>query len=322
MNENINLVEILRDCPSGTKLYSPIFGEVVFKYIIEDLMFPILVDYSDVDGNTRKTCFTKDGKFLYSANGECVLFPSKEQRDWSKFTAPWYKKESEHKFHEGDWVVYNNDICQIVKREEGCNKLVTVFGIEKELVNERNLSTARLWTVQDTKDGDVICYRDEISLYKNEIKNYDKQDTTFGGFVYYCCYDGKNFITNSFYLLTEQEEIDIYPATKEQREILMKAMNNAGYEFDIEKKELKKFVHNKFDPKTLEPFDKILVRRTNENHDVWFPDFVSNPPDDTSNKTLCMCIMEDIAMVIPYNDDTKHLVGTSDEAPEYYRYWE
>lgn len=78
----------------------------------------------------------------------------------------------------------------------------------------------------------------------------------------------------------------------------------------------------KFNPKTLKPFDKVLVRRGSENYDVWFPDFVSSPPDDNNNKTLCMCIMDDIAMVIPYNDETKHLLGTSDEAPEYYRYWE
>ena len=78
----------------------------------------------------------------------------------------------------------------------------------------------------------------------------------------------------------------------------------------------------KFDPKTLKPFDKVLVRRGNEDYNVWFPDFVSYPPDATDNKTLCMCIMEDIAMVIPYNDETKHLVGTLDEPSEYYRYWE
>ena len=78
----------------------------------------------------------------------------------------------------------------------------------------------------------------------------------------------------------------------------------------------------KFDPKTLKPFDKVLVRRGNENYDVWFPDFVSDPSNDTNNKTLCMCIMEDMAMVIPYNDETKHLVGTAEEAPEFYRYWE
>ena len=41
-----------------------------------------------------------------------------------------------------------------------------------------------------------------------------------------------------------------------------------------------------------------------------------------NNKTLCMCIGDDIAMVIPYNNDTKHLIGTTDEAPEFYKYWE
>lgn len=78
----------------------------------------------------------------------------------------------------------------------------------------------------------------------------------------------------------------------------------------------------KFDPKTLHPYDKVLVRRGNENYNVWFPDFVSDPPNNDNNKTLCMCIGDDIAMVIPYNNDTKHLIGTTDEAPEFYKYWE
>lgn len=168
-----------------------------------------------------QVCETKDGKIItYS------------ETDEYKFVEP--------NFHEGDWVVYNNDICQIVKREEGCNKLVTIFGIEKELVNEKNLSTARLWTIQDAKEGDILCYKDEISIYKHDIKNCTKQETKFGGFVYYYCYDGKRFITDSFYSLTKQDETYIHPATKEQRDVLMKAMNDAGYEWDIEKKELKK----------------------------------------------------------------------------------
>ena len=78
----------------------------------------------------------------------------------------------------------------------------------------------------------------------------------------------------------------------------------------------------KFDPKTLHPYDKVLVRRGNENYNVWFPDFVSDPPNNDNNKTLCMCIGDDIAMVIPYNNDTKHLIGTTDEAPEFYKYCE
>ena len=86
-----------------------------------------------------------------------------------------------------------------------------------------------------------------------------------------------------------------------------------------------KLVHDKkskFDPKTLQPYDKVLVRRGNENFNVWFPDFVADPPNNDNNKTLCMCVGDDIAMVIPYNDDTKHLISTTDEAPEFYKYWE
>ena len=80
MNENLNLVEILKDCPEGTKLYSPVFGEVEFESI-NDIIGPIIVTTNT--GNAE--CFTADGKMYTYYNGECLLFPSKEQRDWSKF---------------------------------------------------------------------------------------------------------------------------------------------------------------------------------------------------------------------------------------------
>lgn len=80
MNENLNLVEILKDCPEGTKLYSPVFGEVEFESI-NDIIGPIIVTTNT--GNAE--CFTADGKMYTYYNGECLLFPSKDQRDWSKF---------------------------------------------------------------------------------------------------------------------------------------------------------------------------------------------------------------------------------------------
>ena len=89
MNENIDLTKILKDCPEGTKLYSTIFGEVTFCHIDENDMYPIKV-------MTGKKCNGKvsaNGKHYVDFNGECTLFPSKEQRDWSKFTAPWYKRD-------------------------------------------------------------------------------------------------------------------------------------------------------------------------------------------------------------------------------------
>ena len=80
MNENLNLVEILKDCPEGTKLYSTVFGEVEFKGI-NDIIGPIVVTTNI--GSAE--CFTADGKMYTRYNGECLLFPSKDQRDWSKF---------------------------------------------------------------------------------------------------------------------------------------------------------------------------------------------------------------------------------------------
>ena len=162
MNENLNLVEILKDCHEGTKLYSTVFGEVEFNGI-NDIIGPIVVTTNIGDHE----CFTADGKMFARYNGECVLFPSKEQRDWSKFN---------------------------VKK-------------------------------------------------------------------------------------------------------------------------------HRFDPKTFQPFDKVLVKRGDESYYLWFPDFISLPPNDVDEKILCMNT-DDVVMVIPYNEETKRLIDTNDDAPEFYRYWE
>lgn len=76
MNENINLVEILKDCPEGVKLYSTIYGEEHFSHINKDSSYPI---------RTFEHSYSLDGKLYNHYEGECILFPSKDQRDWSKF---------------------------------------------------------------------------------------------------------------------------------------------------------------------------------------------------------------------------------------------
>lgn len=88
MNENIDLTKILKDCLKGTKLYSMVHGDVEFEEIAGSEYYPICIK---VDGKCAEV-FTADGK-LFNGFGECILFPSKEQQDWSKFTAPWLKKE-------------------------------------------------------------------------------------------------------------------------------------------------------------------------------------------------------------------------------------
>ena len=165
MNEKIDLTKILKDCPKGTKFYSPICGEVDFKEIGSDEKY-IIVTKKGV----YKYKFTEKG-FCYADEGEeCLLFPSKDQRDWSKFTAPWYKKD-------------------------------------------------------------------------------------------------------------------------------------------------------RFDPNTLQPFDKVLVR--DNQSDFWRCSFYSHRRKKEERiRYRYATTANSYAFCIPYNDDTKHLVGTTDEAPEFYRYWE
>ena len=74
----------------------------------------------------------------------------------------------------------------------------------------------------------------------------------------------------------------------------------------------------KFGPKTLQPFDKVLARYNPD--DMWKVDFYSHK--GVSKTYPYRCIGSPYTYCIPYNEDTKHLVGTKDEAPEYYRYWE
>ena len=91
MNENIDLTKILKNCPKGWEFYSSVLGEVEFEEICDDEKGenPIWVKVGKL---AYTTGFTKEGVQL-KGKGECTLFPSKDQRDWSKFTAPWYKKE-------------------------------------------------------------------------------------------------------------------------------------------------------------------------------------------------------------------------------------
>ena len=72
----------------------------------------------------------------------------------------------------------------------------------------------------------------------------------------------------------------------------------------------------KFDPKTFQPFDKVLVRQ--DKHSCWNATFFSHI-DDYTNKVSCDYFLWN--QCIPYNDETKHLVGITDDCPEYYKWW-
>lgn len=161
MNENINLCEILRDCPEGTKFYCTIYGEVSFLRI-ENSGYPIRYITSK---NVQKGVTSK-GIYNGLYDGECILFPSKEQRDWSKFERFWDKPKVE-----------------------------------------------------------------------------------------------------------------------------------------------------RFDPKEFKPFDKVLLRI--DERGIWQPDFFGY-----KDGNCITCVTYGNVKCIPYNEETKHLVGTKDDCPEYYKWWE
>lgn len=224
MHNSIDLTKILRDCPKGTNLYTTVWGEVTFNRIVDEKpLYPILIE-TDI----AYVSLTKEGHYTNKIDADCILFPSREQRDWSKFNAPWYKKRViEPKFKVGDKIV-------------------------------------------------------------NSIRKYMNTLGTQGII---------SEITDNKYIFTDGSHIFI--------------SNQDDWELASNKK-------SKFDPKTFHQFDKVLVRDAQDEE--WCCDFFSHISDDSVYPYEAVSAY--YTFCIPYNDETKHLVGTKGEAPEYYRYWE
>lgn len=261
MNENLNLVEILKDCPKGTKLYSPLFGEVEFEQILENW------GYVSVRKGKDTWPFESDARFPISdsKSAELMLYPSKDQRDWSKFNP---KK---------DWFV---SPCEF-------------------------------------KDGDILSYQcksfNNRSIY---IYRYHKRFNT----SYYVALSGDDNefrIDNTGKWALNGYNDTVRFATEDEKKKLFQAIKDNGYKWNAETKTLEKLVKSKFDPKTLQPFDKVLAKVGSYWRIEWFSHMYEYKGD-----IYYACAMSDYKECIPYNDETKHLLGTSEEAPEYYRYWE
>ena len=93
MNENLDLVKILDGCPEGTEFYHLIYGKVQLAKILPGNDYPIRLSISGCPCDN--TCLTTQGLLFKEFNGECLLYPSKDQRDWSKFERFWDKSKVE-----------------------------------------------------------------------------------------------------------------------------------------------------------------------------------------------------------------------------------
>lgn len=139
----------------------------------------------------------------------------------------------EPKFKVGDWVVWDNKIsCHIDNIYQGKESLMYTITDDHNMTRSYSVkgfdNNAHLWTINDARDGDVLVDKwGNIGIYQG-----DTNAITWHS----CCYCG----VNKMFYDGGRHEFPCYPATKEQRDTLMKAMADAGWEFDFEKKELKK----------------------------------------------------------------------------------
>lgn len=298
MNEKLDLVQTLKDCPKGTKFYSSYLGKNVF--FIEIYNNCIKCEYtSQIDSLNSIVHFKKDGS-LYSG-GECMLFPSKEQRDWSKWQKP---------FVDGD----------IITSSAGC---VAIFS---------NLE----------KDNRVLFH----CLYGQGVKLIAKKGSGIG------CSDNCRFATehekeilfttlkdNGYKWNPETKTLEklIVPKFKVGDKIRHKTANidyvleisrvyndsygivGCGWMVSMEYQNEYELVPNKFNPKTLQPFDKVLVADSLSK--AWYAVFLSHIDEESKTYPFAAGIVH-YRYCIPYNDDTKHLVGKPGEPPEFYKYWE
>jgi len=181
---------------------------------------------------------------------------------WLKKKDKWRTEDKfEPKFHKGDWIIFNenrNSTYQVERIGNYRYYLRHYLGGTLSVPFDSEL--IRLWTIQDAKDGDVLACNEEILLFKS----YSIQ----GRISLYCWYNGQ---TNNFHskevvdtLLTTRYKI--CPATKEQRDLLFAKMKEAGYEWDGEKKELKKIESKMLDA------DKVIEWIDDQACQGWIED--------------------------------------------------
>ena len=143
------------------------------------------------------------------------------------------KIEPNFNFKAGQWIVATGKCVYLITKIDGFNvTLVDVDGNEY-VFDTSSLEDAHLWTIDDAKDGDIICVKNAPFIYKHHDSRY---------FYTYCTlnFEGEFLSLTPLCWDIVTYSGEIFPATKEQRDFLFSKMNEAGYEWDADKKELNK----------------------------------------------------------------------------------
>lgn len=340
METKINIVEILKDKPQGTKLYSPIFGKLRYEDLVPDLgEFTVVTS----DNTLSKHSFRSDSR--YNRHGEpLMLLPSKEMRDWSKFA--WKKgdilvnkdaevhiifdgfKDDTYKTFHGHYYLWEEE-GSIVNFEENEDCMQTsefykankeeaqtyINTIEERLGGKLNRETLEIEKSQpELKDGDIVFmkgikdgyFANCIFILRSEYKDEDERA------FYYAFYNADDKFTTAEYGYT-RVHYSLRPATDSEKQQLFDALAKKGKAWNAETKTLE------YLPKKCEfkPFDKVLVRNTDTEE--WFPGFFEKFDSTWNNPYHIMNrrSMTDFAFkqCIPY-EGNEHLLGTTKDVED------
>lgn len=314
----MNIAEILKYCPKGTKLYSLVDGEVTLENICNTGQYSIEVITSVQTSNY----FTKDGLlFPNRPNGECVLFPSKDQRDWGKFRLPFkagdivmtIDKLTPFIFKEYVDDIYAHCYCGIdvydtlkieapidvywtssfiiPASEEAKKKL---FDKMAEAGYKWNADTLELERIEPKfKEGDVVIDDQGNLCLVSKIR--DDDFTTITAALY------RNNVLNVYTSNTVNRNIQLTTiASTTDRNKLYSALVREGYKYDKEQHLLIK--------QEFKPFDKVLVRDKDTN--PWKADIYL---DYEEGNKWCRykCARMNYVYCIPY-EGNEYLLDTTD----------
>lgn len=328
MEKELNIAAILKDKPQNTRLWSPIFGDVYLKDVTDVNNNMIRITHHGVDN-----IFMNNGKVW--ADGDVCLFPSRWMNDWQKFA--WKKgdvlvsndgKETIffNRFTDDTYTkfvgkyVWGEDVpayrCYSEKEETLFTKNYSLEenkeNIKKHILTveacilKAGLNLETLETIP-LKDGDIyFCktYRAiKIGIFKSLYEEHN--EVYISNYVYYHANAYTPYLNYS-----DDDWVDggIYrPATEEEKQQLFSALEKKGKRWNPVTKQIEDL------PKKCEfkPFQKVLAKFDEDCE--WMPDFFYYY-DKSDSEMPYVCIANGRAIeCIPYNEETKHLLGTTDE---------
>lgn len=331
MEEKINIAEILKNKPRGTKLYDWLHNIDVELDTISTTDTETVV-WCTNETNNNTTChrgYSEFGTERGYPDGLQILFPSKEMRDWAKFS---WKKGDVLANGDGDYCVFKefaHSSCQtskavFVKRNKksiysdsclldtkdwhkashSCTATY-INTIEKELSGKLNISTLEIEKQPEFKEGDIVAL---VIRKCTHIAIFQSRQEAYIGFHAVLCQNDELLLEEPF--REDVGDIELRLATDSEKQQLFAALEKEGKRWDAEKKQI---VDLK--PKCeLNPFDRCIWKIRNCEGSIWRASFVSYV-DEYGATPMDVSIDEDLVnlIILPYNDQTKLLVGTTDE---------